>query len=380
MFDIDVDPAAVKRGGILAVLLVALVPSFAVTSIVTRLYHERERGLAEDWSRRAEEAMRTGRAAEAVDDWRTALSFSRDNVSYRLRLAQALVEADRPLEARVQLTGLLDQEPSSGTISLQLARLAARAGDLSEAARYYDAAVNGTWEADAEERRRTVRLEFASWLLRRGEAARAQAQLIALTADLPVDSPLTREAAQMLVDAGAPRRAEQLFTDLLRRNPDDPATLEGAGVAAFQLGDYLAARRYLAGAARAHELSPDRREMLETVTTVLNLDPFARRLSSADRSHRARKAFGVARARLVACARMSGVNLDDPDSNDELRALAAKAEQIEPQLEPALSARDSDALESAMTLVFRIETATAARCGRPRGADLALLLLGREGR
>ncbi|MGE5245352.1 MAG: tetratricopeptide repeat protein [Betaproteobacteria bacterium] len=374
------DPVAVKRGGVLAVLLVALVPAFAFTSLVTRLYHQRERVLAEDWLRRGEAALGSGRPDEAVDDLRTALVFSHEAPSFRLRLVDALVQANHPVEAHAQLTTLLDQQPGSGTINLQLARLAARAGDLQEAARYYDSAINGIWDANAEERRRAVRLEFASWLLQRGEPARAQAQLIALSADLPPGSPLETQVGQMLVDAGSPRRASELFADVLRRNPRDPAALEGAGVAAFQLGDYAAARRHLAAAAQTHELSPGRRDMLETATSVLTLNPFARRLSSAERSRRSRSAFGIARARLSECAQTAGVNLDDPESTDEMRALSATADQLEPQLRPPAFARDSDLLDSVMTLVFRVETATAARCGQPRGADLALLLLGREGR
>jgi Flp pilus assembly protein TadD len=380
MFDIDVDPAAVRRGGVLAVLLVALVPTFAFTSFVTRLYHERERVLAAEWLQRGEQALAGGRAAEAVEDLRTAVTFSHEDPKYRLRLAEALVKANRLVEARAQLLTLLDLEPSSGIINLDLAQLVARSGDVAEAAHYYDAAVNGTWQDNAEEHRRSTRVEFARWLLARGEPARAQGQLIALTADLPVDSPLRVEVASMLEKAGAPRRALQLFTDVLKSQPGDPAALEGAGAAAFQLADYAAARRYLAEAARRHELSPDRRATLDTAASVLDLDPFARRLSSGERSRRARSAFQIAQARLAECARMLGVNLDDPESTDELHALDASTDPLEPQIKKPSFARDSDLLETVMTLVFRIETTTAARCGQPHGADLALLLIGREGR
>jgi tetratricopeptide (TPR) repeat protein len=380
MFDIDVDPSAVRRGGVLAVLLVALVPSFAFTSFLTRLYHERQQRLAQEWSDRAESARAAGRYDEAVSDLRTALTFSHETPSYRLRLAEVLVQANHPLEARAQFMTLLDQQPTSGRINLNLARLSARDGNLQDAAHYYDAAVNGTWDDRGDERRREIRLEFATWLLQRGEPARAQAQLIALTADLPLDSPLRNKVASMLIDAGAPRRALQLFSDVLRRHPRDPAALEGAGTAAFQLADYIATRRYLAEAAKLHELPPAGRDVLETATSVINLDPFARRISSTERSRRARTAFGLARARLTECAEARGVNLDDPESTDELRGLSAEADQLEPKLKPAAFARDSDLLESVMALVFRIETTTAARCGQPHGADLALLLLGREGR
>ncbi len=365
----------VGRGAALAILVIAVVPSVAVTSLAARLYHERERAFAAEWKVRGDADLAGRRPLDAVSDYRNALAFAREDRELRLRLARSLIAADRPTEARAQLLALREGEPASGIVNLALARLAASDGDLAQASAYYHDAIGGVWEEAPEQQRRNVRLEFAALLLARGDATSAQAQLIALTAELPPDSDLQPRVARMLLAAGAADRALQLFRDRLSRHPRDVDALVGAGEAAFATSDYPATRRYLTAAARDTTLDRTARDALDTSSAIQTLNPFERRLSSSERTQRAFLAFRQARERLTACAADAHVTLDDPTSTDSLAVLNASADALEPAVRKPAFARDSDLLEEVMTLVFRIETTTAERCGSPNGPDRALLLL-----
>ncbi len=368
------------RGGTLAILLIASAPAVGVTSLAARLYHARERTLTAQWTARGDADLAASRPLDAVGDYRNALTFAREDRSLRLRLARSLIAANRPAEARAQLLALRDAAPASGVVNLALARLAAGAGDVAQASAFYHEAIAGVWDDRPAQQRRDARLEFATMLLAHHDTTSAQAQLIALVAELPPDSDLQNRVGRLLLDAGAPDRALQLFRARLLRDPRDAEALSGAGESAFATADYAAARRYLTAATRHRALDQGARDALDTASAVLDLNPFERRLSSSERTQRAFLAFRHARTRLAECAQSAGVRLDAPGSTDRLAELNASADRLEPAVRRPAFARDSDLLETVMTIVFRIETAAAERCGPPAGTDRALLLLASAGR
>src|SRR3954452_14887601 len=98
--------------------------------------------------------------------------------------------AGRDGEARAHLLTLRDAAPGDGVINRELARLAARAGDVPKATRYYRDAVEGAWATAPDAQRREARLEPADLLVHRGTPGQAEAELVALAADLPPDAAL----------------------------------------------------------------------------------------------------------------------------------------------------------------------------------------------
>ncbi|MBI1984448.1 MAG: tetratricopeptide repeat protein, partial [Acidobacteria bacterium] len=223
---------------------------FVVTGIAARSYHAKQRSLAVEWHGRGEVDLRAGRAERAIEDFRTALVYSRENALYRLRLAQALIAANRADEARAYLLTLWEREPGNGTVNLELARLAAGKGKIGEAARYYHNAIFGVWEENPEERRRQVRLELCQFLVSRGARNEAQAALIELAGDLPKDAALYASVGALFLRTEDFARALELFKQALDINRRQKAALAGAGEAAFQMANYGEARRYLERAAR----------------------------------------------------------------------------------------------------------------------------------
>ena len=348
------------RRTILGVSIAALIPFFVLTHTVVRRYRVSRQQLAAQWSARGQRDL-TAAPAAAVVDFETALSFGSDRGGDRLRLAEALIQAHEPVEARAQLLTLWTEQPGNGRINLELARLAAADGDVRQAVRYYHAAIDGSWTSGAASARREARLEAAKLLLANGEHFGAQSELIALIDDLPADANLITRVASLLADAGAPARAKALLDRALALDRHNSTAARLAGVLAFRDGDYRAARDYL----RASDASDaDSQEMLAESEAVLTLDPYVRGLRRAERASRALKALDIASSRLQRCA--TGPNVPD-DLRD--RVTAARKQSLR-----ALT-RDAEALDDVMSLVFDIEKLQDPACGSDAPQDRALRLI-----
>ena len=144
-------------------------------------------------------------------DFQTALIYAREDVSdqqmrlYELHLAEALTAAGHDEEARSYLLDLRDQQPGSGQLNLELARLAVKEGDDAAAKNYYDSAINGLWDGNAQQvanSRRATRLELYAYLSQRGEKAAAQSILMSVVAALPADAGLHAKIGQSSVRCG----------------------------------------------------------------------------------------------------------------------------------------------------------------------------------
>ena len=360
------------RRTVLGVSIAALVPGFALTHTVVSRYRTSRERLATEWSVRGHRDLAVA-PEKAVVDFETALSYGPDRPDDRFELAEALIQAREPVEARAQLLTLWAEQPGSGRINLELARLAAADGDVREAVRYYHGAVDGSWESGASNARRAARLEAAKLLLAHGERLRAQSELIALIDDLPADSALMTRIAGLLVDAGADLRARTLLDRALTIDPQNRAAARLAGTIAFRRGDYPAASSYFR---TANASDPDATRMLAVSEAVLALDPYSRGLSRAERATRAQHSLEAATDRLRRCETGAGSSTT-PSPFDDLDKRVAAARKLRART----LARDPEALDDVMALVFEIEKRPDAACGPPDARDRALLILAeRSGR
>jgi tetratricopeptide (TPR) repeat protein/predicted nucleic acid-binding Zn ribbon protein len=372
---------SLRRDTFLLIVLVVLILLFIVTGFTVRVYHAVERGYADDWYTRGEDDLRAGRGGAALTDFRTALTYSHDNERYQLQLAQALMAVGQSpgagSEARTYLLNLLEHEPGDGTINLELARLAARGHNVPDALRFYHGAIYGEWDDDPVLRRRAARLELVQFLLDAGQKDSARAELIAQAADLPADPALQTKVGNLLLRVAGYDDALKLFRQALREEPRSAPALAGAGECYFHNGDYAQAERYLTRALQQDLHLTQAAAMLDTAQTILNLDPFNRRLDNGERARRAALAFDSAQKRLQNCAAQRGIDLQG-EGADPLRGLFAQATELQPRAQPRYLRGDSQLLSRVMDVAFEIEQATAHSCGEPQGADLALLLMGRE--
>ena len=359
-----------NRRFLLAIVLGGLVPAFALTHLVVSRYKAQRLRLADEWSARGTRNL-ASRPAVAAVDFQTALSYGPERAMDRLRLSQALSAAHRPAEARAELLTLWTETPGDGEVNLELARVSAASGDVSDAVRYYHAAIDGAWEANAAMARRESRLELANLLLAQGQQLAAQSELIALIDDLPPDSNIMTEVGRLLADAGADNRAMAVLRSALMLDPANAMAATIAGRIAYRTGDYAAARSLLTSAGAQGSLDPQTRALLGVSDRVLALDPFARGLSTRDRMQRVLEGLSVATSRLSRCRMHASA---DSETTARLDDLSMRV-QAAGTLRRAALQRDPDLSDRVMSLVFAIEALPADTCGDDSDDDRALQLI-----
>lgn len=413
------------------VLLIAAI-FCTLTVFAARFYQAKQLQLGRMYFGRGQAALTSGQPDAAIQDFRDALYYSHDDPSYRLRLAEALVAADRIPEAQSYLLTLWQDQPSNSTVNLQLARLAAKQGSTQAALRYYHGAIYGLWaDGDAAARRLQTRLELIHYLLGLHDATQADAELIALTPELPRSAAAHAQVGNLFLQTGDRDRALEEFEQALRLDPHDASAALGAGEAAFQSGQYRAAERYLDRAVRLSTRSPQAQDLLATTRLILALDPYQRGLSLRQRARRIAQSFGYAQRRLLQCAADRGISLQAelapstqasssspvppagspsapapkapgglmakilgkvegsstppappaPAAQDavQMQQLAQEMSQKQREVRAYKLERDPQLADSILQLVSQAEDVTAQQCGNPKGADLALLLLSRQG-
>jgi predicted Zn-dependent protease len=361
----------VHREAFVLVLLIGVTAAgFFATRAVARSNESMRREQAAIWFGEAQQSMRTGRTEAAVTEFRHAVSKDPSNKRYHLALAEALAAAGHDDEARRILLSIHDAERDDPETSLQLARREARGPDSDSARRFYQTAVADLWRPDEAEERRRLRVELIEFLLARGEKARALSELLLLGANIPPSDPgVQTHVGRMFLAAGDPRHALEYLLPVIRQHPDDGSALTAAGEAAFQLGDYSRAVRYLTAAPTLDDRLTDMREVARL---VVNTDPLATRIGIGERRKRLDTGLAQASHRLESCLNdSSGVDDKLHDLRDELESLQRTLRRPR---------RDSrDLVDDGAELVYRVERAVQQACPTPvTPLDRALLLIGEK--
>jgi tetratricopeptide (TPR) repeat protein len=351
----------------LALLVLLAIAGFAGVSGLSRIYHAQQEALGNRWFTRGAADLKEQHFDRAVSEFRTALLYSRDNYSYQLNLAEALIGLKRSSEAYAYLLNLWEREPENGRVNLELARIAAQRKLTEEALRYYHNTIYATWASDQEVERKNARLELIEFLLGNNDKTQAQSELIALAANLDDDPGEHARAGDLFLRIGDDEHALAEYRLGLNEERRDPAVLAGAGRAAFELRQYTLAERYLQEAVSANASDTQSAQLLSTATLVVKMDPFRRQISVAERSRIVGEAFATAGQRLKSCF--------DAGAADGQSSLGQEWEKLKGQITEAGLRRNPDLVEVAMELVFRIERQSSAACGPPTGTDLALLLI-----
>jgi tetratricopeptide (TPR) repeat protein len=354
----------------LTALIIVAVAGFFITKAVAANNRDLSVRNAAEWYRRGQQSVTTGRLDDAIDAFRRATVRNRTNRTYELALAQTLMLKGDDDSARSILLTLRESAPEDAELNLDLARLAAARQDVTEALRYYHDALYAPWPADQAETRRAMRLELIRFLLTQHQSSRAQSELLAAGADLPDDAPHHMEVAELFTQAGDDRNALMHFERALRVAPDNRDASAGAGTAAFHLGLYSLAQRYL------HEVPSeieDAHDLREIVDLVVSRDPTAVRIGSRERRQRLEADLSYAEHRLADCVAQQGSAsspADEPTLVNELQTFERRLRRA-----PTL---DQDTIEAGIDLIDRVEHHALERCGSPTPLDQALLLITRE--
>jgi len=340
---------------------------FLLVTGLSRAYQAQREALGNRWFQRGVTDLGAKRYDAAVTDFRAALLYSRDNYAYQLNLAEALIGVQRTGQASAYLLNLWDREPDDGLVNLELARIAAQKGQVKQAVRYYHDAVYAAWPDEQETNRRDARLELIELLLKNNERAQAESEVIALEANAGDDPRLQARLGDLFIRTLDYERAFTAYRLSLKSDRHNPASLSGAGMAAFELGLYPVAERYLQAALKANSSDSASAERLKTAELVLKMDPFERQLSTQQRNAIVIDDFAVAGERLTACSTALG--------GTSQTTLMERYATLKPRITQAGLRHNPDLAETAMDLVFEIEGQTAAKCGSPSAADQALSLI-----
>ncbi len=293
----------------------ALLTLFAITAVLAVLtnylyqsYASHQSALATRWLTRGEQALRDSKPQAAINALSSALAYDPGNRNTEIKLAEALASAGRIQEAAVYFNTLLETQQGSGLINLQLARLAVRQGNKTDAVQDYQRAIYGNWEGDGYIRRRDVRFELIHYLISQGMLDQARSELLVAQGNAPEDDiSLLLNVARTMEQAQDPIDALHLYRSLLRRRGNLHEAVIGAGRTAFQIGRFQEAKRYLTraleGTTADQEASAEldqSRLMLAQANRLLQLYP-SPRLSLKEQSTRVLNDRKIALARLTAC-------------------------------------------------------------------------------
>jgi tetratricopeptide (TPR) repeat protein len=367
----------VRRDILLLVLLSVIAVAFF---LFTRAMAAKERKLdtrvAATWFATGEEQVRTGDMRSALDSFRKATSRDHDNRTYVLALAEALAATGHSEEARQALLRLRESSPENAEINLYLARLAAKRGDVAEAVRYYHNSLYGLWTgSQVDQNQQKVRVELIHFLLDHQENSRALSEVLILATEIPDDDPTRQtEAGELFLKASDAQHALKHFVRAIALDRSSADALTGAGHAAFQLGDYVAASRYLGAVLEHDHGSESDQQLLNIAKMILSNDPLAPHLTRDERNRRVLADFDQSTRRLQDC--LKSAKKDSTSSG--LGPLQADTLAMQSKLQLRNLRRDPELLRAGVELISKIEEATNASCGEAAGLDRALLLIGRK--
>jgi tetratricopeptide (TPR) repeat protein len=402
----------------------ALITLFAITALLAvstnylyQSYASHQVRLADRWLQRGEQAMRAGKPQAAIDALSSALAFDPNQRDTQIKLAQALASAGRIQEATVYFNSLLESQQGSGVINLQLARLAVRQGDETQAVDDYQRAIYGNWEGDGYVRRREVRIELIKYLIERQQLERARSELLVASGNAPGDDiSIQLEIASLMELAQDPADALHLYKALLHLHPSLREALEGAGRAAFQLGRYLEAKHYLSHALEGPAVDKEppaaiatSRDNLNEATRLLALYP-SPGLPVGVRMARILTNRKLAMARLAECTqdRAAGRANDSPQASapaakssnplqnfasrfsrrsspptpnpsaqpapiDPLVPITQRWQQLPVRISASELEKDPELTQALIQLIYDTELVTQQVCGAPAGDDALLL-------
>jgi tetratricopeptide (TPR) repeat protein len=167
-----------------------------------------------------------------------------------------------------------------------------------------------------------------------------------------------------MLQGGDADRALDLFQRVLATSPTHAEASAGAGAAAFRLGDFAAAARYLR---RAPE-QPEFADLRATAEFVLSRDPRAPRIRASERRRRLTANLVYARMQLEECAASAQIE------NVDLRAVQAALDDIERRLKRAPN--DQDVVDDGIGATYRAGRPIGMLCAASSPLDRALVIIG----
>lgn len=359
---------------LLIALAVGAIGVFAFTKSMAAKEQQMDARIAAISYEEGQRQFSSGQIEKAIDSFRKATTDALRERTYALALANALAAGNHDAEAQQTLLRLREANPEDAEINCQLARLAAKRGEVDDAVHYYQNALYGRWAGtQLDERKLQLRVELIRFLLVHQQRDIALSELLILDADLPRSAVAHVDTARLFLKAGDPQHALNDYDAAIELDKDNVDALTEAGEAAFRLGDYPRAEMYLRAAVKLNPKIEKTRRLLSVAEMVLSGDPLAPYLTKQEEQQR------LLRGLTQASERLQGYLSQTTDSRQisQLNALREQALAMESELHSKLPP-GPEQTKSGVELIYAIEKATSAATGEPDGFDRALLLIGQK--
>lgn len=366
----QVSSAVGASPGGLAALLFVMVALLATTGYFASSFHAYESYRGERHAERAQALAAAGDHTGSIDEYREALTYSPDNLDYRLSLTVTLYETGRLEEAETYLRELLATDPTSAVPNLYLAQIAAERADVEQAITHYRSAIYGRWPSDPVQRRIQTRFALVQLLEQSGERMQAVAELLELRDEVPENPDVATRVAWSLLLTGAPGRALEVFEDLIERDPNDAVAHSGVAEAEFALDHFLTARTHFRRALGLDRRLTHLRERLTLCDEIILLDPTMRGLGRVSRHERSLQMLERTLAALDACIRVPADGVGPIQLPTAVAIDRGTARRWVDGVERR--AQDDDATEENLVLVERLWRATLEQCSDADASDQAL--------
>lgn len=359
---------------LLIALAVGAIGVFAFTKRMAAKEQQMDARIAAIWYRDGQRQFNSRQIDKAIDSFRKATTDALKERKYALALANALAAGNHDAEAQQTLLRLRESDPEDAEINGQLARLAARRGEVDDAVHYYQNSLYGRWAGtQVDERKLQLRVELIRFLLGHQERNIALSELLILETDLPQSAVAHVEAARLFLQAGDVQHALKNFDEAIELDKDNLDALTEAGETVFRLGDYPRAERNLRAALELNPKAEETRHLLSVSEMVLSGDPLDPHLTKLEVRERLLRGLTQSSKRLESC-------LSQTSDSREILQLDFLKEQAH-ALESELHSRpppDSELTQSGVELIYTIEKAASAARGEPDEFDQALLLIGQK--
>lgn len=359
---------------LLIALAVGAIGVFAFTKSMAAREQQMDARIAALSYEEGQRQFSSGQIEKAIDSFRKATTDALRDRTYALALANALAAGNHDAEAQQTLLRLREGDPEDAEINSQLARLAAKRGEVDDAVHYYQNALYGRWAGtQVDQRKLQLRVELIRFLLVHQQREAALSELLILDADLPRSAVAHVDTARLFLQAGDAQHALKNYDAAIELDKDNVDAPTEAGEAMFRLGDYPRAEVYLRAAVKLNPTIEKTRRLLSVTEMVLSEDPLAPNLTKQEQKER------LLRGLTQASQRLDGHLSQTTDSREisQLIALREQALAIESELHSNLPP-DPEQIKSGVEVISAIEKATWATTGEPDGFDLALLLIGQK--
>ncbi len=364
-----------SRTVFLSLSTLLLIPMFTITGVVVRVFHQKQASIATAWEKAGNTNLQTGRANEAIEDFRNSLLYSPDNGKLQLELAEALAAHGQTDEAENYLFTLRTADPENSMIDLQLARISAGRGDVTAAVNFYHDAAFGQWPSDSHANRVATRKELIEFLLRHGRNDQARAEALSLSADNPADPAVLVSAAGYLAKAGDNRSALAAYETVLHVAPTNVDALVGAGNAALALYQLPEADRYFTRALQHGGKNQDVAAKRDLAAAAAELDPFAARVGEREHQVRVIEIFQAAEQHAKGC--FPALVTGSPPLPPNLKPLADQRAALPTRLTRSAFSAHPEYVNQALDWAFAVEQAIPRQCAGTL-ADRAIQYLAGE--